>query len=415
MNRRKFLAAAAAMGLLAGRKARAGASGFTIVALGSFSGAKASQGLDALDGVNLALKDAGFRLANLEVRLEVDDDKGQPGAALELAKHKAGIEPVDVVMTALSPSALTQVLPVYAAAGVFVLNLVQAPPSLAQDGCSQWFFDLAGEDDGLHEAAAQMMNADNIRRLVVVGPERASTDRTVELLGRSFQGQILDTIRVGEGGATFAKELGNIRHLAPDGVYSVLSGGMNVAFIHGWGESEPTGRPRMYAPWYGFERTFLPAMGDAALGVNTVGTWTQEMEGPVNHRLVTGFETEFGRAPTTWSCHGFDAVNLLDVVLKQGQGKVMDKDTIRNTIRRTELVSPRGALRFNTNHFPVMTYWHRVVARDSRGRLFNETKGALIRDWRSHPAACPMHWEELPTAAKPPAPVGKPPAKKKST
>ena len=399
MKRRTFLAAALGAGLLGPRLAWAGASGFTIVALGSFSGAKAAQGQDALDGVNLALKDAGFRLANLEVRLEVNDDKGEPGAALNLARHKVGVDPIDVVMTALTPSALTQVLPIFANAGIFVLNLLPAPQTLAQDGCSQWLFDLAGEEDGLHEAAGLMMNADGVRRAVVVGPDRDSTDQAVAALSRTFGGQVVDVIRVGEGAATFAKELGTIRHLSPDAIYSTISGGMSVAFVRGWGESEPLGRPRLYAPWYGFERTFLPAMGEAALGVNTVGTWTPDMEGPVNHRLMVGFETEFGRAPSTWSCHGYDAVNLLDVVLKQGQGKPMDKDTIRNGIRHTELSSPRGPLRFNTNHFPILTYWRRVVAHDARGRLINEPKGQIIRDWRSRTAAaCPMRWEELPPA-----------------
>ena len=394
------MALLAAFGATRGRSAEAGASGFTIMALGSFSGAKASQGLDALDGVNLALKDAGFRLANLEVRLDVDDDKGIPGAALELAKRKAGIDPIDVVLTALTPSALTQVLPIFANANIFVLNLLPAPQTLAAENCSPWFFDLAGEEDGLHEAAGMMMNGDAIHRLVVLGPDRAATDHAVEALSRTFQGQILETIRTGEGSATFGKELGTIRHLSPDGVYSVLTGGMSVAFVHGWGESEPKGRPRLYAPWYGFERALLPAMGDAALGVNTVGTWAPETDGPINHRLMTGFESEFGRTPSTWSCHGFDAINLLDGVLKLGQGKPMDKETIRMALRHAELASPRGTLRFNTNHFPILSYWHRVVAHDGKGRLVNEAKGLLVRDWRGHSAACPMRWAELPPAAQ---------------
>ncbi len=399
LNRRKFLFASASAGFLLGRSAFATQSGFTVVALGSFSGAKAAIGLDALDGVNQALKDAGFRLANLEVRLEVEDDKGEPGAALALAKHKAGIEPIDVVMTALSPSALTQVLPVFASAGVFVLNLGESSQSLADQGCSPWLFDLAGETDGIHESAGLMLNADGIKRVVVIGPDRIATDHASEALSKTFQGQILATVKAGEGAATFAKELGNIRHLAPDAVYSLLTGGMSVAFVHGWGESEPTGRPKLYAPWYGFERTYLPAMGDAALGVNTIGTWAPDMEGPLNHRLVTGFEAEFGRTPTTWACHGFDAVNLLDGVLKQSQGKPMDKDTIRMGLRRSELISPRGTLKFNSNHVPVLTYWRRVVSRDAKGRLINETKGVINRDWRNHSGACPMHWEELPPAS----------------
>ena len=389
---------AALAGLMSGRKARAGATGFTVLALGSFSGAKAVQALDALDGVNLALKYAGFRLANLEVRLDVDDDKGEPGAALALAKRKVGTDPIDVVLTALSPSALAQVLPLYAEAGIFVLNLLPTSESLALESCSPWLFDLAGEDDGLHEAAGLMLNGDGIKRLVVIGPDRDATDHAVDVLSRTFQGKVLDILHTGEGTPSFAKELGAIRHSSPDGIYSVLTGGMSVAFVRGWGESEPKGRPRLYAPWYGFENLLLPAMGDMALGISTIGTWMPEMDGPINHRLVSGFETEFGRTPTTWACHGYDAINLLDVVLKQGNGRPMDRETIRNTMRHTELISPRGTLRFNTNQFPMLSYWRRVVSRDAKGHLFNETKGLLIKDWRSHVTACPMRWAETPPA-----------------
>ncbi len=403
LNRRNFLAQAfatgsIAAGVLGGGPVRAGQTGFTIVALGSFSGAKAAMGLDALDGVNLALKDAGFRLANLEVRLVVDDDKGEPGAAMALAKHKIGVEPIDVVLTALTPSALSQVVPLYASAGIFVLNLGQAPQALAEQGCSPWFFDLAGDDDGLHEAAGLLMNAEGIKRVVVVGPDRLGVDHAVEVLGRTFQGQILATVKTGEGVATFSKELGTIRHLAPDGVYSLLSGGMSVAFVHGWGESEPLGRPRLFAPWYGFERINLSAMGESALGISIVGTWASDMDSPVGHRLISGYESEFGRSPSTWSCHGFDAVNVLDAVLKLGQGKMLDKDAFRTGLRHAELASPRGTVRFNSNHFPILTYWQRVIVKDAKGRLNLETKGAIVRDWRGHAAACPMRWEELPQA-----------------
>jgi branched-chain amino acid transport system substrate-binding protein len=399
LNRRNFLAHALATGLLGTKLVRAGQTGFTIVALGSFSGAKATMGQDALDGVNLALKEAGFRLANLEVRLVVVDDKGEPGAAMAQAKHQIGIEPIDVVLTALTPSALSQVVPLYAAAGIFVLNLGMAPQSMAEQGCSPWFFDLAGDDDGLHEAAGLMLNNEGIKRAVVVGPDRPLTDHAAEVLARTFQGQILSTVKTGEGVATYGRELGMIRHLSPDGVYSVLTGGTGVAFVHSWGDSEPLGRPRLFAPWYNFERVQLSAMGDSALGISTVGTWASDVDNPVAHRMVAGFESDFGRVPSVWSCHGYDAVNVLDTVLKLGQGKMLDKEAFRNGLRHAELASPRGTIRFNSNHFPVLTYWQRQVVKDGKGRLGQETKGAIVRDWKGHASACPMRWEETSPAA----------------
>lgn len=415
MNRRSFLTRTLAAGLAAATsRVRAGQSGYTLTFLGSLSGSGAAFAKDALDGLSLGLKDLGYRLANQEVRVVVEDDKGKPGAALEAARRLVMGETSDVVVTALWPSALIQAAPVFEQARTFVVNVGQAPQILSDSGCNPWFFDLAGEEDGVHEAAGAAMTADQVRRVVVVGQDRPATAEAAAALGRTFQGEIIDVVRQDEGAATFGPTLSAIAHQFggnAGAVYMLLTGGQGVAFMRGWpGMGGPgaggLGKVKLYAPWRGFERSYLAAMGDGAIGATVIGTWNTDFDQPPNHRLITEYEAEYGRAPSTWSAHGYDVVSLLDAAVHQVQGKFGDADMVRGALRRVDFPSTRGPLKFNLNQFPVMSYWRFVVSRDAKGRLFRELKGPVVKDWRGHGGQCPMRWDDQP--------MPQPGAKKKS-
>lgn len=400
MNRRAFLSHSLAAYLAAAFKpVRAGQSGYTLTFLGSLSGPGAVFAQDALDGLSLGLKDVGYRLANQEVRLVVEDDKGKPGGALDVARRLVTGETSDAVITALWPAALAQAAPVFEEARTFVLNVGQAPQALSDSGCSPWFFDLAGEEDGVHEAAGLAMNADQIKRVVVVGQNRPATAQAVSALSHTFQGEIVDVLKQGEGAANFTATLDVIGHAMGEGgaVYMLLSGGQGVAFMRAWGHYSGN-KARIYAPWRGFENDFLSSMGRGAVGVTVIGTWGMDFDAPQSHRLMAEYDAEYGRQPTTWSAQGYDAISLLDAAAKQIPGKLGDADIVRNALRHVEFPSTRGAFKFNQNHFPVLTYWRFVIARDGKGRLQRETRGPIIKDWRGHGGQCSMRWDDQPKA-----------------
>ena len=97
----------------------------------------------------------------------------------------------------------------------------------------------------------------------------------------------------------------------------------------------------------------------------------------------------------------------IDCALKGAQAHAHDPDPLRAALRRAEFTSLRGPFRFNTNHFPIVTFWTRKVGHDAKGRVSNETRSVALKDWRDRQAAtCPMRWEEAPTPPK--VPVKKP-------
>lgn len=385
--------------------AGSGASDPSIVIglVATLSGPGAMVGQDLADGFNLALRQLGGRFANQEVRLVVADDRGLPDVAVQQVNKLLGRERLDMVLTGVSPSSLAAVAPALFGARLFVLNLDRAPADLAGAQCSPWLFDLTAPVDGFHEAMGQHLAAEHVRRLVVVAPDSPVVAEAVAALKRTFPGEVADILVAKPGAAIYDREVDRIREIKPDAVYSLLNGGAGVAFVRAWGASGLKPEVPLYLQPSVLERPMLPAMGDAALDLVSIGTWSPDLDSIPNKRLITEFEAEYGRPATTWASQGYDAAFLLEAALKATNGRTHDSEALRSGFRRAEFVSVRGGFRFNTNHFPILNYYLRKVVKDAKGRMTQELQGIVLKDWHDrHAGICPMRWVEEPSPVPPP-------------
>lgn len=374
----------------------------------TLTGPGALAGQDILDGFSLALRQLGGRFANQEVRLVTVDDRGSPDSARSAVRKLMDRERLDMVLTGVAPSSLAAIAKPLTEARLFVLNLDTAPSAMTGAECSPWLFSLAAPSDGVHEAMGQHLAAEHVRRLAVVGPDSAMTHDAVAALKRTFAGEVAPILTPRPGATVFGPELAKLREVKPEAVYSLMTGGMGVNFLLALDRAGLKAEMPVFGPWSSFERQILPAMGDAAHDVTTIGTWAADLDTANNKRLTQEFEAEYGRPATTWAAQGYDAAMLLDAGLKATKGNTHDAEALRSALRRAEFSSVRSTFRFNTNHFPVLTYHVRKVVRDAKGRLVHETRAPVLREWRDRGAAvCPMRWVEEP-AAPPPVPVKKP-------
>lgn len=397
MLRRLMAAACLLLSSGGGALALPGASDPSVVVgvVATLTGPGAVVGQDVVDGFNLGLKELGGRFSNQEVRVVVLDDKGSPDVARQQVARLLERERLDVVLTAVSAPSLAAVVKPLTSARLFVLNLDQMPDALAGAECSPWLFSLAPPVDGVHEALGQHLVNEKVRRVVVVAPPYVPSDPAVAALRHTFPGEVVAVLTPKPGAATFAAELEQIAAYHPDAVYSLLTGGMGGGFIRAWGAWEHKAEIPLYPLGGAMERPFLPAMGDSAQDVATIGTWSPDQDTPSNRRFVNDFDVEYGRQATTWAAQGFDAAFLLDSALKGTSGRTGDPDAVRAALRRAEFASTRGGFKFNTNHTPVLSYMLRKVGRDAKGRAIQESRAVVLRDWRDRrAAACPMHWVE---------------------
>jgi branched-chain amino acid transport system substrate-binding protein len=69
---------------------------------------------------------------------------------------------------------------------------------------------------------------------------------------------------------------------------------------------------------------------------------------------------------------------MLDRAVTDAKGKLEDKQAIRDALAAARFSSVRGDFQFNTNQFPINSFYLRVVEKDSSGRITNRTVGKIL-------------------------------------
>jgi branched-chain amino acid transport system substrate-binding protein len=392
--------------LLPGSSAWAAAAGaannpsIIIGVIATLSGPGAVAGQDALDGVNTAVRELGGRFANQEVRVVAVDDRGSPDTGLAATRRLLEREKVDFVMTAVSRATMAAIIGPLIEARVFVLNLDLIPDSLAGPDCAPLVFDLGTPLDAVHEAAGALFTTEKFRRVVLIGPDGPQTDRALAAIRRHWGGEVAAVLRPRHGAARFDAEIERLRALAPDAVYTLLTGGMGLAFVRDYARSGLKADAPLIGPWTSFERPFQVAMEDAGLDILSLGGWSPDLDGVANRRFVATFEFDTGRFATGWAAQGYDAALLVESALKVTLGRTHDREALRQALRRADFTPARGTFRFEVNQGPVISILVRRAGRDAKGRPTLESRGVALREWHDSEAArCPMRWNEPPPAA----------------
>jgi len=391
----------------------AGNPTIVVAIIATLGGPGGMAGQDVVDGFTTALRQMGGRFANQEVRVQVVDDHGSPDTALQVTRRLLEREKVDFVLTAVSQAAMAAIIRPLLDAKVFVINLDAAPAALAGPDCNPWLFEVGTPPDAVNEAAGTYFANEKFRRVVVVGPDSPATAAAVAALRRTWNGEIAAVLRPRHGAATYAPEVARLRALAPDAVYTLLTGGMGLSFVRDYVASGLKSDIPLIGAWTGFERPSLTAMADQGLDIANIAPWSPDLDTPLNKRMVADFETEYGRPATSWVAHGYDAALLLESAMKTTSGRTSDHDAVRHGLRRAEFTSVRGGFHFDSNHMPVLGLYLRRVAHDAKGRLTEELHGVLLKDWHSREIAqCPMRWIEEPAPDPSKAGAAKPGAAK---
>jgi branched-chain amino acid transport system substrate-binding protein len=253
------------------------------------------------------------------------------------------------------------------------------------------------------ELSGQYLQLQGYRHLAMIGSKNAATDVAIAAFQRGFGGRVTPVLS-GRGSMDFRADLQKLHADLPDGLYLLHTGGMAVAFLVQFAASPLKTELPLFGPGTTLDQPVLAASGSAAQDAYSVAPWSDDLDSPANHRMTSEFEGEYGRPPSFQAAIGYDAAMLLDAVVRTADKKLGDEDTVRMVLRRVDFPSTRGPVRFDSNHFPIQSYFLRQVVEDRSGRLVNEQRGVLLRDLRdSHASECPMRW----TSGELPAPGSK--------
>ncbi|MBQ4826023.1 ABC transporter substrate-binding protein [Leisingera sp. HS039] len=322
----------------------------------TLSGGGAGLGVDVRDGFMLAIEQDGRD----GVEVVIEDDQRKPDAAVQIADRMIQSEKVDILTGIIWSNLAMAVVPAATAQGVFYLSPNAGPSALAGKRCHPNYFNVAWQNDNLHEAAGAYANEADLKNSFILAPNYPAGKDALTGYKRMYGGELAGEIYTKLGQTDYAAEIAQIRASGADSVYFFLPGGMGISFLKqyaGSGVDLP-----VVGPAFSFDQGILQAVGDAALGVKNTSQWNKDIDNAANAGFVASFQEKYGRLPSLYASQGFDTANLILSALNKAEAS--DADAFRAALKAAEFASVRGDFKFGDNHHPVQDIYVREVIKE---------------------------------------------------
>lgn len=348
--------------------------------LSTLSGPGAGLGVDIQDGFRLALKSTGGKLGGLPAELLVVDDQQNPDVAKQATDRLLKRDKVDFMTGIVFSNIMLAVGPSIFESKTYYVSANAGPSQYAGAQCNPYFFNVAWQNDNLHEAVGKHVAEKGFRNVALVAPNYPAGKDALTGFKRFYKGEVADEIYTKLGQLDYAAELAQIRSKKPDAVYIFLPGGMGINFIKQYAAAGLSKDAPIFGPGFSADEDVIKAVGEPMAGMYNASQWAHDLPVAQNRKFVADFEREYGRLPSLYASQGYDAALLIDAAVRRVKGNLDDKEALRSAIAAAEFKSVRGAFRFNRNQYPVQDYYLRVIEKDAKGRLTNRTVGTIFKD-----------------------------------
>ena len=367
---RALVTAGAAL-VLCAASVTASADGLKVGMITTLSGGGSALGVDVRDGFMLALDQSG----RTDIDVVIKDDQRKPETAVQIADKMVQSDNVDVLTGIIWSNLAIAVVPSVVRQGKFYLSPNAGPSKLAGEGCHENYFNVAWQNDNLHEAAGGHANDAGFAKSFILAPNYPAGHDALTGYKRFFTGEIAAEVYTELGQTDYAAEIAQIRASDADSVFFFLPGGMGISFMKqyaGSGVDIP-----VVGPAFSFDQGILNAVGEAALGVRNTSQWSKDLDNAANQAFVASFQEAYERLPSLYASQGFDTANLLISALDKAD--VSDADAFREALRAADFTSVRGDFMFGPNHHPVQDIYVREVVMED-GVLTNRIVSLALED-----------------------------------
>lgn len=359
--------------------------------LSTLSGPGAGLGVDIRDGFALGLKHSGGKLGGMPVEMVTADDQQNPEVAKQSAERLIKRDKVDFMTGIVFSNIMLAVGPSVFDAKIPYISANAGPSQYAGEQCNPYFFNVAWQNDNLHEAVGKTVTEKGFKKLVLLAPNYPAGKDAMTGFKRYYKGAVVEEIYTKLGQLDYAAELAQARAAKPDAMYIFLPGGMGINFIKQFVGAGLSKDVTLFGPGFSADEDVIKAVGEPMLGMFNSSHWAHDMDNAANKKFVADFLKDYGRLPSLYASQGYDAALLMNAAVRDVKGKVEDKPALLKAIKAAKFESVRGAFKFNRNQYPIQDYYLRVITKDGQGRVTNRTLGKIFTQHEdAYAASCKM-------------------------
>lgn len=334
-------------------------------------------GEDIRDGFMLAIEQGDGKLGGVPVELMVEDDERKPQKGVQIAERFIKREGATILTGIVFSNVAMAVVPKVVRDNAIYISANAGPSKLAGDGCHENYFNVAWQNDNLHEVTGQYVNDAGFGSAYILAPNYPAGKDALEGFKRYYKGEIAGEVYTKLGQSDYAAEIAALRSAEPESVFFFLPGGMGINFLKQYDQAGVD--IPVFGPAFSFDARILGAVGDAAVGVHNGSQWNHDLDNAANKQFVEAYQAKYDRMPTLYASQGYDAARLIGSALKSAGGDAADLDTLREALRKADFDSVRGKFSFGPNQHPVQDIYVREVVKDDSG-IYNVTVAKVFED-----------------------------------
>ncbi len=306
---------------------------------------------------------------------------------MQLADKMIQSDQVDVLTGIIWSNLAMAVVPAAVAQGKFYLSPNAGPSALAGAGCDKNYFNVAWQNDNLHEAAGAYANSAGYKKSFILAPNYPAGTDALAGFKRFYKGELAGEVYTQLGQTDYAAEIAQIRASGADSVFFFLPGGMGIAFMKQYAESGVD--IPLIGPAFSFDQNILQAVGDAALGreehlAMVQGSRqrrpTRPSSRPSRRNTAVCPRSMPARASTPPTCSS----------RRWPRPTSPMQDAFRAALEAADFASVRGDFKFGPNHHPIQDIYVREVVKE--GDVYtNKIVGVALEDrGDAYAAECKM-------------------------
>jgi branched-chain amino acid transport system substrate-binding protein len=321
-----------------------------------YTGVLSVQGTDTTHGFELYLKKVGGKAGGRPIEILKEDDEAKPDVGLTKLKKLVERDRADFLVGPVSSVVALAMRNYVNDSGVPLVVPVAFTRVLTspQQAAPNIFRIAETTDQSNYPMGAWMIKHTKYRKVVVMATDFVAGRHAVEAFMAGFKaagGEIVKEIYAPLNTPDFAPYLTQAGSLQADAVYAWFAGADAIRFVKQYKEYGLSERLPLTGHGVLTDDTILPAIGDAALGIVTMHSYSAALDLPDNKAFVREYEQAHKTWPSRYSEAGWVTAQLLVTALDGLKGEVGDRARVREALRTavTRIKAPRGPLEFDSH------------------------------------------------------------------
>jgi branched-chain amino acid transport system substrate-binding protein len=313
-----------------------GAEPIRIGFMGPMTGLFAQAGKDMLDGVRMALDEAGHQVGDRKIELIVEDDEGNNATALAKYRKLVQRDRIHVFTGVLLVNIGYALAPMVDRDGIPALFLT-TPDDLTKRRRAKWIVRIAfSASQPMHALADHAYKTLGYRKVVALAADNGYGHEQIGGFQRVFEehgGRVVQKIWAPLNAQDFAPY---ITQIPPDvdAAVAVFFAGQAVRFLKQYAEYGLKAKLPLIGSGTTAEDSILRAVGEDAEGYIGAMTWAPNVATPANQAFVKTATAKLGRTPSYFSAFMYSGTRWILEAARRTGGTVEDRERFFQAIKQ---------------------------------------------------------------------------------